>query len=86
MSAEDMTWLDSELPASGAAWVKCFDSSIDDASSPATFHAHCDQYVETVSIARNSLGYTFGGYVRFLPTTLPIGPLFFFTMHYMFSH
>jgi hypothetical protein len=26
------------------------------------FHANCDAFDETVSIAENSLGYTFGGY------------------------
>eukprot|EP01043_Picozoa_sp_COSAG02_P014153 COSAG02_NODE_578_length_20075_cov_93.607930_10_plen_879_part_00 len=43
-------------------WVKCFDSDVDDVSTPAVFHANCDAFDETVLIARNSLGYTFGGY------------------------
>ena len=46
------------------SWVKCFDSDVDDASTPAVFHANCDPFDETVSIARNSLGFTFGGYAE----------------------
>jgi hypothetical protein len=45
------------------AWVTCFDSAVDDASTPAVFHTLCDPFDETVTIADNSLGFTFGGYV-----------------------
>ena len=52
-------------PEIGArTWVKCFDSAVDDASTPATFHSQCDPYAEMVTVARNSLGYTFGGYAE----------------------
>ena len=62
------TWGDSlnEWAGQGAErkWALCFSSFTDDATSPAEFHAQCDQYNTTVTVARNSLGYTFGGYVR----------------------
>jgi hypothetical protein len=58
-------------PEIGAhSWVACFDSDVDDASTAASFHAACDEFTQTVSIARNSLGFTFGGYVRLRPSRL----------------
>ena len=45
-------------------WSLCYSSFTDDASTPAAFHAQCDQYSTTLTVASNSLGYTFGGYVR----------------------
>ena len=63
MSTEQAAWLLSQLPA-GEAWVRCFDSATDDASTPAVFHQNCDPFAETVSVASNSLGYTFGGYAE----------------------
>ena len=52
-------------PEIGAhTWVACFDSAVDDASTPAAFHANCDAFAETVTVARNELGYTFGGYAE----------------------
>jgi hypothetical protein len=61
------------------SWVKCFDSDTDDASTPAVFHANCDAFDETVSIARNALGYTFGGYVSCL--SLGVFPCFESTLY-----
>ena len=48
----------------GQKWALCFSSFTDDATCPAVFHQQCDQYSTTVTVVRNSLGYTFGGYVR----------------------
>ena len=45
-------------------WQLCFSSFQDDVSSPSAFHRHCDMYNSTLVIVRNSLGFTFGGYVR----------------------
>eukprot|EP01045_Picozoa_sp_COSAG04_P022689 COSAG04_NODE_2600_length_3870_cov_2.863431_2_plen_808_part_00 len=45
-------------------WERCFSSFEDDSSTPATFHQRCDPYDVTVSVARNSLGYTFGGFAE----------------------
>ena len=66
-------FLQAQPEIAGHAWVKCFDSDTDDASTPAAFHAQCDAFAETVSIARNSLGFTFGGYVCYpaLPLSFP---------------
>ena len=48
----------------GKQWSLCFSSFTDDATTPSTFHKQCDQYDTTLTVARNSLKYTFGGYVR----------------------
>lgn len=57
-------FLQAQPEISGRTWVQCFDSSTDDASTPrAAFHPQCNQYDVTLTIASNSLGYTFGGYV-----------------------
>jgi hypothetical protein len=45
-------------------WERCFSSAEDDSSTPATFHRLCDPYDVTVSVAHNSLGYTFGGFAE----------------------
>eukprot|EP01046_Picozoa_sp_COSAG06_P016218 COSAG06_NODE_1066_length_10841_cov_14.808806_14_plen_500_part_00 len=45
-------------------WTLCFSSFTDDASTPSAFHSQCDEYNVTMVVARNSLGYTFGAYVR----------------------
>ena len=45
-------------------WTLCYSSFTDDASTPSIFHSQCDEYDVTMVVARNSLGYTFGGYVR----------------------
>lgn len=45
-------------------WQLCFSSFQDDASSPTAFHKQCDMYNTTMVVVRNSLGFTFGGYVR----------------------
>eukprot|EP01052_Picozoa_sp_SAG31_P005162 SAG31_NODE_223_length_19859_cov_14.949899_9_plen_1578_part_00 len=63
-------FLQAQSEISGRTWVKCFDSAMDDASTPAVFHIQCDPYDKTVSIAVNSLGHTFGGYVSILLTLL----------------
>ena len=44
------------------AGVSAASPPTDDASTPAVFHAQCDAFDETVSVATNSLGYTFGGF------------------------
>ena len=43
-------------------WILCYSSFVDDATSPQVFHSQCDAHQTTVTVARNSLGYTFGGY------------------------
>jgi hypothetical protein len=48
----------------GKQWSLCFNSFTDDATTPSTFHKQCDQHDTTLTVARNSLNYTFGGYVR----------------------
>lgn len=46
-------------------WQLCFSSFQDDVSSPSAFHRQCDMYNATIVIVRNSLGFLFGGYVRY---------------------
>jgi hypothetical protein len=48
----------------GTRYDLCYSSFTDDALSPAAFHEGCDPYSTTFVVARNSLGNTFGGYVR----------------------
>jgi hypothetical protein len=48
----------------GTQWKVCFSSFTNDATTPSAFHRLCDQYSTTLTVARNSLNYTFGGYVR----------------------
>ena len=43
-------------------WTLCYSSLADDATSPQVFHSQCDAHAATVTVVRNSLGYTFGGY------------------------
>ena len=43
-------------------WQLCYSSLMHDHTSPAVFHHRCDQYNTTLVIARNSLGYIFGGF------------------------
>jgi hypothetical protein len=57
-------FLQAQPEISAHTWVTCFDSSVGDVSTPAVFHANCDEFAETVTVADNSLGFTFGGYVR----------------------
>eukprot|EP01043_Picozoa_sp_COSAG02_P034697 COSAG02_NODE_2441_length_8858_cov_31.570271_12_plen_408_part_00 len=57
------TWMPTSLK--GKQWTQCFSSFIDDATTPSTFHKQCDEYDTTLTVARNSHNYTFGGYVRF---------------------
>lgn len=51
------TFTDSNLPSChnwpGSGWDGC----------AKTFHSQCDEYAPTVTLARNSLNFTFGGYV-----------------------
>jgi hypothetical protein len=63
--------LDGWMPAKakGKRWSLCFSSFTDDATTPSTFHKQCDQYSPTLTVARNSLNYTFGGYVRLPPAS-----------------
>ena len=63
------TWagtLDDWMPpkAKGKRWAQCFSSFTDNATTPSTFHAQCDQYNTTLTMVINSLGFTFGAYVR----------------------
>ena len=63
------TWagtLDDWMPpkAKGKRWAQCFSSFTDSATTPSTFHAQCDQHNTTLIMVINSLGFTFGGYVR----------------------
>eukprot|EP01046_Picozoa_sp_COSAG06_P013987 COSAG06_NODE_855_length_11931_cov_20.218813_11_plen_188_part_00 len=53
--------------AKGKQWSLCFSSFTDNATTPSTFHTQCDQHDTTLTVARNSLNYTFGGYVRLPP-------------------
>eukprot|EP01043_Picozoa_sp_COSAG02_P070182 COSAG02_NODE_12324_length_1562_cov_1.622693_1_plen_330_part_01 len=50
--------------AKGRHWALCYSSFTDDATTPKTFHAQCDHYNTTLIMVINSLGFTFGGYVR----------------------
>ena len=43
-------------------WVRCFSTFQHGHAHPQDFHALCDQYAKTVTIARNSAGFLFGGY------------------------
>eukprot|EP01046_Picozoa_sp_COSAG06_P028032 COSAG06_NODE_2504_length_6751_cov_103.337041_3_plen_155_part_00 len=52
------------LELEGKQWSPCFSSFTDDATTPSTFHRQCEQYDTTLLVLRNSLNYTFGGYVR----------------------
>eukprot|EP01046_Picozoa_sp_COSAG06_P003211 COSAG06_NODE_122_length_23062_cov_43.568990_2_plen_96_part_00 len=62
----------------GKQWSLCFSSFTDDVTTPSTFHTQCDQYNTTLTVARNSLNYTFGGYVR-LPAPLRFVPALCFS-------
>eukprot|EP01046_Picozoa_sp_COSAG06_P003215 COSAG06_NODE_122_length_23062_cov_43.568990_6_plen_856_part_00 len=53
----------------GKQWSLCFSSFKNDATTPGTFHRLCDQHNTTLTVARNSLKYTFGGYVRLPPVS-----------------
>ena len=44
-------------------WKMCY-SSLTDEPTPAAFHAACDAHAGTVTVARNSLNHTFGGYAQ----------------------
>ena len=63
--------LDGWMPAKGKGkqWSLCFSSFTDDATTPSAFHKQCDQHSTTLTVARNSLNYTFGGYVRLPPAS-----------------
>ena len=61
----------------GKQWSLCFSSFTDDATTPSTFHKQCDQYDTTLTVARNSLNYTFGGYVRVPPASFRCCSVFF---------
>jgi hypothetical protein len=50
--------------AKGKSWALCFSSFTENATTPITFHAQCDQYNTTLIMVINSLGFTFGAYVR----------------------
>ena len=58
-------FLQSQPEIRARTWAVCFNSAYDDASDASTFHAQCDEHDVTVSIASNSLGFVFGGFVSF---------------------
>ena len=60
-------WMQAKVK--GRQWKLCFNSFTDNATTPSTFHTQCDQYDTTLTVARNSLNYTFGGYVRVPPAS-----------------
>ena len=62
----------------GKQWSLCFSSFTDDATTPSTFHKQCDQHDTTLAVARNSLNYTFGGYVRLPLASFRSYSVFFF--------
>jgi hypothetical protein len=76
ITTEQDAWLQSQPAIGSEGWSVCYNSATDDASSPSAFHAQCDQFSETVSIARNQISdcaddatctlgeHIFGGYVR----------------------
>jgi hypothetical protein len=72
ITAEHDTWLQSQPAIGSEGWTVCYDSATDCTDQPSCFHTPCDGFSETVSIARNSLGYTFGGYVRRLFKSLDL--------------
>jgi hypothetical protein len=45
------------------SWRMCY-SSFFNATSPILFHSRCDACSTTLTVASNSIGYVFGGYVR----------------------
>ena len=47
----------------GQRWQLCY-TSFTMSKTAAAFHASCDQYKPTVTVAHNSLNKTFGGFVR----------------------
>eukprot|EP01046_Picozoa_sp_COSAG06_P055977 COSAG06_NODE_10452_length_1679_cov_1.444937_3_plen_239_part_00 len=52
----------------GQRWELCYTSFAKMTKSVEEFHGSCDEYQLTVTVARNSLNRTFGGFVRaFLP-------------------
>jgi hypothetical protein len=60
-------WMKAKMK--GKQWSLCFSSFTDDATKPSAFHRQCDQYSTTLTVVRNSLNYTFGGYVRVPPAS-----------------
>jgi alpha-tubulin suppressor-like RCC1 family protein len=44
------TFLQAQPEIAAHSWVKCFDSDVDDASTPAVFHTQCDEFAETVTV------------------------------------
>ena len=60
-------WVGSSVPE--GEWTLCYSSFTDNATTPAAFHAQCDNYTTTVSVAHNkgdggsnAGNYTFGGF------------------------
>lgn len=52
----------------GQRWELCY-TSFGMNKTAAEFHRRCDQFKPTITVAHNSLNYTFGGFVR-LPVPL----------------
>ena len=78
ITAEHDAWLQSQPAIGSEGWTVCYNSATDCTNAASCFHGPCDQFSETVSIARNditdcsgprsdgcTLGeHIFGGYVR----------------------
>lgn len=45
-------------------WKLCFSSFVHPADDASVYHAQCDEYQLTLTVARNALGFTFGGLAR----------------------
>lgn len=45
-------------------WTLCFSSFVHPADDASVYHAQCDDYQLTLTVARNALGFTFGGLAR----------------------
>eukprot|EP01045_Picozoa_sp_COSAG04_P000491 COSAG04_NODE_11_length_42922_cov_38.819700_27_plen_698_part_00 len=80
ITAEHDAWLQSQPAIGSDGWTVCYNSATDCTNEPSCFHSPCDQYSETVAIARNEItdcgdssgnnagctlgAHIFGGYVR----------------------
>jgi hypothetical protein len=80
ITAEHDAWLQSQPAIGSEGWTVCYDSATDCTNDPSCFHSPCDQFSESVAIARNHISdcgsdfnaandctageHVFGGYVR----------------------
>lgn len=61
ISSRYSTTLDRNI-AANQAWSICFSTNDHPHQHPQEFHSRCDQYQKTVVVARNQIGFLFGGY------------------------